>query len=154
MSPEEENRLLRARVKILSDQLKQVRRVADEQIRLSFALVWFARNNDNFPDDEIIGHIRQSPEFAPSVQQLVGLQSDYWTGFNTGLLAASRMFKDVSTPPKVSEETEDKMQISSLWEETVLGISSRQAEQIEASRRAFPDTTTNGVPQLGGNPLA
>lgn len=149
MSPEEENRMLRARVKLLSDQLKEVRHAADAQIRLSFALVWFARNNDSYPDDEVIRHIRTSPEFSSDIARILGGQSDYWTGFNTGLLAASRMFKEHATPPKMTEESEDKMEISSMWEDVVLGLSSQQAQKIEASRRSFPDTTTNGPPQLG-----
>mmetsp|Transcript_37462 Transcript_37462/g.76242 ORF Transcript_37462/g.76242 Transcript_37462/m.76242 type:complete len:149 (-) Transcript_37462:557-1003(-) len=85
---------LRAENKVLREALKAVEDTATEQLKKSFELVWFARNRCRYPNHEASKRIETAEEHQKALSKLRGPDCDFHHGFNSGLLAASRMFKD------------------------------------------------------------
>lgn len=141
MTPEDELTALRQKVNFLADALHSVEKLADEQIKRNYELVWFARNYAPFSNDENVLRLLSSPEHREAIGKLLGPEREYFHGFNSGLLAAARMYKEHARMP-----TQDKMEVSNLWEEIMLGLSLKHSDQAEASRKDFPNTETSGWP--------
>ena len=51
-------------------------------------------NADRYPNHEASKRIEQTEEYKPEIQKLRGDDGDYFHGFNSGVLAATRMFNE------------------------------------------------------------
>eukprot|EP00561_Arcocellulus_cornucervis_P013138 CAMPEP_0185799688 /NCGR_PEP_ID=MMETSP1322-20130828/465_1 /TAXON_ID=265543 /ORGANISM="Minutocellus polymorphus, Strain RCC2270" /LENGTH=183 /DNA_ID=CAMNT_0028495275 /DNA_START=105 /DNA_END=656 /DNA_ORIENTATION=- len=91
---EDEVIALRAENKVLRQALNAVEDTATEQLKKSFELVWFARNRCRYPNHEASKRIEGAEEHKDAISDLRGQDADYHHGFNSGLLAASRLFKE------------------------------------------------------------
>lgn len=121
MSLEDEVIALRARNKVLTEALKGVHESATKEFKKNFDLVWFARNRcefpylvrrckrwynvsfslssgipDRFPNHVDSKRIQDSEEHREDLELLKTDDADYHHGFQAGVLAAARMFKEHS----------------------------------------------------------
>mmetsp|Transcript_16624 Transcript_16624/g.30237 ORF Transcript_16624/g.30237 Transcript_16624/m.30237 type:complete len:179 (+) Transcript_16624:115-651(+) len=137
MSLEDEVILLRARNKILTDALQAVKESATDQAKRNFDLVWFARNRCRYPTHEASKVLER--KYSNEIEELRGPNGDYHHGMHTGLLAASRMFKEFSNIP-VDSDLEG-------WS-SHLAEATKHEKKIEASRNSFPNASTEEFPTL------
>ena len=152
LSKNEQIHYLQAQNRLLQKSLKSIADTATEQLRQSYELVWFYRNMGRLPNKNEINILQSiengTPQLKIAISQLTGPEREYYHGFNSGLLAAARMFLEHSQISEIIKDlpVKDKMEISSVWEDVVLGMTTKHEEQIQASRRAFPNTDTIGRP--------
>lgn len=59
-----------------------------------------------FSNDENVIRLLSSPEHREAIGKLLGPEREYFHGFNSGLLAAARMYKEHARMP-----TPDKMEV-------------------------------------------
>jgi hypothetical protein len=78
-------------------------------------------------------------KYSNEIEELRGPNGDYHHGMHTGLLAASRMFKEFSNIP-VDSDLEG-------WS-SHLAEATKHEKKIEASRNSFPNASTEEFPTL------
>jgi hypothetical protein len=134
---EDELLVLQTKNKVLIDALKSIQNIADEQIKKNFDLVWFARNRSRFPNHAASKRIETSEEHHESISKLRSKDGDFHHGFNSGLLAAARMFKDHADIAHVSNKEKDE----------IVDVVSSYAKKIEKSKQFFPNLETEKFPE-------
>ena len=92
ISKDEELKALRIRNKVLTESLAAIKDAASEETKKNFDLVWFAKNRYRHPNHEASKRI--DGEYQDDIAKLKRNDGDFHHGFHTGLLAASRMFKE------------------------------------------------------------
>jgi len=140
MSPEEEVMELRAWNKILNNVLEAVKETASSKIIEKFDLVWFAQNRCRFPNHQDTNWIEKAPEYQNEISKLRGNDGDFYHGFNSGVLATSRMFKQLVNTPALS--TTDKSEFF-LKHESIL---SEQKEKFQEAKMSFPKLDVDMFP--------
>jgi hypothetical protein len=117
-SIEDEVIYLRSQNKLLSNALKAVKNAASEKLCKSYELVWYARNRSKcisydycislssftnrscfastarYPSHQVSKWLDSSKEHSRDIDNLHSADGDFHHGFNSGVLAASRLFKD------------------------------------------------------------
>jgi hypothetical protein len=139
-SVEDEILVLRARNKVLTDALSAVKQSASKEMKRRFDLVWFARYRYRYPNHEASKRIEK--EHIEDIKKLRGDQeeSDFHHGFNTGLLAASRMFKkqaDILHINDFNELTPDLMSEAQKHSKNIQDAT-KQFPHIEVNKDDFP----------------
>jgi hypothetical protein len=160
-STDDELLALRVRNKILSEALESIQKSASEELKRRFDLVWFAKYRCKYyatnwetvsykltsfpslPSDRYPNHPdskRIDTEYKKDIEKLRGGDGDYFHGFNTGLLAAARLFKELADCLNVNNF--DRM-TSDLIEE-----SSKHKEKLREAATSFPQIeVTNDFPK-------
>lgn len=97
-----ELKVLREKNARLEGALSCLQKVASDNRKYYFKLVWIARGwaeDDRVNDPQIRADIRdmdREEQFAKDVENLSGDEGDWNHGFNSGMLAASRMFEGLA----------------------------------------------------------
>eukprot|EP00567_Pseudictyota_dubia_P014053 CAMPEP_0197436314 /NCGR_PEP_ID=MMETSP1175-20131217/3780_1 /TAXON_ID=1003142 /ORGANISM="Triceratium dubium, Strain CCMP147" /LENGTH=182 /DNA_ID=CAMNT_0042965571 /DNA_START=164 /DNA_END=712 /DNA_ORIENTATION=+ len=132
---------LRAKNKVLEEALKAVEESATEKLKANFELVWFARNRCRYPNHEASKRIEKSEEHREAISKLRGTDGDFHHGFNSGLLAAARMFKEHADVKHILN-TEEVGCVQS-----VMKAAEKHSEKVDASRRSFPNLDVDEFPK-------
>ncbi|KAL3917751.1 MAG: hypothetical protein SGILL_004562 [Bacillariaceae sp.] len=102
---------LRAKNEMLMETLAAIKQTADKELKEKFDLVWYAKFRYRYPNHEASARIDK--EHKELIQHLRSEDGDYHHGFNSGVLAASRMFasqadvlhvNDLALSPELMEE--------------------------------------------------
>eukprot|EP00523_Entomoneis_sp_CCMP467_P012646 CAMPEP_0168801574 /NCGR_PEP_ID=MMETSP0725-20121227/19618_1 /TAXON_ID=265536 /ORGANISM="Amphiprora sp., Strain CCMP467" /LENGTH=174 /DNA_ID=CAMNT_0008853279 /DNA_START=53 /DNA_END=577 /DNA_ORIENTATION=- len=137
-SLEDEVVSLRARNKLLTETLSSIRETAEKEEKRLYDLVWFARNRSRFPNHESRHRIEKSKEHKEEIEKLKTTECDYYHGIHTGLLAASRLFKEQSDVLHLDESAE----VTEL-----MGEAAKHKQRIEESLKTFPHFEVSSPPQ-------
>ena len=66
------------------------------QNQKKFDLVWFAKNRSRYPNHDKSKFLDTSQEHKEDIEKLRSHDCDYHHGMNCGVLAATRMFKEIT----------------------------------------------------------
>ena len=126
-SANEELIALRAKNKMLMETLAAIKQTANKELKEKFDLVWYAKFRYRYPNHEASARIDK--EHKEMIQDLRSDDGDFHHGFNSGVLAASRMFatqadvlhiNDIALSPELMEE------------------GAKHQKKIEDAKEAFP----------------
>eukprot|EP00573_Skeletonema_grethae_P013535 CAMPEP_0201697302 /NCGR_PEP_ID=MMETSP0578-20130828/10536_1 /ASSEMBLY_ACC=CAM_ASM_000663 /TAXON_ID=267565 /ORGANISM="Skeletonema grethea, Strain CCMP 1804" /LENGTH=176 /DNA_ID=CAMNT_0048183437 /DNA_START=33 /DNA_END=563 /DNA_ORIENTATION=+ len=140
-SIEDEVIYLRSQNKLLNNALNAVKNTATDKLRKSYELVWYARNRTRYPSHQVSKWLDNSKEHSRDIDNLHSTDGDFHHGFNSGVLAASRMFKDHAEVSHVDSDSED------VFDSAHQAVVKHQ-EKIEESREAFPNASADTFPVL------
>ena len=121
---------LRVRNQILTESLAAIKETASKELKKSFDLVWFAKYRYRYPNHEASQRIDE--EYKEEIEKLRGDDGDFHHGFNSGVLAAVRMFKEKADILHVNDFEELS---ADLMAEAV-----KHTKKIEAARKQYPHT--------------
>ncbi|KAL7462923.1 hypothetical protein ACHAXS_003292 [Conticribra weissflogii] len=138
-SLEDEVIYLRSQNKALKSAIKAVKKTASENLSKSYELVWYAKNRTRYPAHKVSNWLDKSDEHSDDIKALKGSNGDYHHGFNSGLLAASRMFKEHVDIGENGPDSEDP------WT-----LASKINQKVEASKNSFPDLRASEFPPIRG----
>ncbi len=127
----EEISRLRAENNALKNALNEITSCADEHMKVKSELVWFALNRTRYPTHPTSKHIETSESHRGEIEKLRSNDCDFHHGFNFGVLASSRLFKNITEIVKKAENSDD--------------LSEKQKE-VENVKRNFPDLSVNSTP--------
>eukprot|EP00804_Cyclotella_cryptica_P014172 CCRYP_005599-RA/>CCRYP_005599-RA protein AED:0.32 eAED:0.32 QI:71/1/1/1/1/1/3/427/169 len=131
---EDEVLFLRSQNKLLKSALGAVKDTATEKLSKSYELVWYARYRTRFPTHAASKWLDHSKEHKSDIEKLHSIDGDFHHGFNSGVLAASRMFRDHAD-----------LDVGSVQDATPV-----HTEKIEESKKSFPDLSVNEFPVVRG----
>lgn len=135
----EELILLRARNKLLTQALSAIHASSKKEVKNKYDLVWFAKYRYRYPNHEASERIDK--EYKDEIEKLRSDEGDFHHGFNSGVLAAARMFRDMSEAARIDD-------IETLSPE-LLTEASRVTTTIEGARKSYPDTeVSNDFPEI------
>ena len=126
-SATEELIALRAKNKMLMETLAAIKQTANKEMKEKFDLVWYAKFRYRYPNHEASSRIDK--EHKEMIQNLRSDDGDYHHGFNSGVLAATRMFaaqadvlhiNDLALSPELMEE------------------GAKHQKKIEVAKESFP----------------
>ncbi|KAK1737216.1 hypothetical protein QTG54_012083 [Skeletonema marinoi] len=140
-SIEDEVIYLRSQNKLLNNALKAVKTTASEKLCKSYELVWYARNRTRYPSHQVSKWLDSSKEHSHDIDNLHSTDGDFHHGFNSGVLAASRLFKDHADVSHVDKDSDD------LFGSAHQAVMKHQ-EKIEESKEAFPNASADTFPIL------
>ena len=138
---EDEVIYLRSQNKLLKNALNAVKDTANDKLVHSYELVWYARNRTRYPAHEVSKWLDHSEEHSTDIDNLHGTDGDFHHGFNSGVLAASRMFKDHADVSEVQSDSEDMFESA---HQAVI----KHKEKIEESKKMFPNADADNFPVL------
>ncbi|KAL9184421.1 hypothetical protein ACHAXT_002507 [Thalassiosira profunda] len=141
-SLEDELIYLRSQNKLLKTALDSVKDTATEKLSKSYELVWYARNRTRYPSHEASKWLDHSKEHSHDIEDLHSGDADYFHGFNSGVLAASRMFKEHA---EVSSVDSDEDVISSSH-----ASATKHQQKVEKSKQSFPNVAADSFPTVRG----
>lgn len=130
---------LKAQNKVLSNALKQIQSCAEEHLNQKYDLVWFARNRCRYPNHEASNRIENSEAHRVELEKLKTLDCDYHHGFNSGVLATTRLFKQIS---EASHQVLDEEPIPENEEKLVI----KHQDKVEKLKDNFPDLSVDVFP--------
>ncbi|KAL7541443.1 hypothetical protein ACHAXR_010936, partial [Thalassiosira sp. AJA248-18] len=139
-SLEDELMYLRNQNKILKNALNAVKDTATEKLSKSYELVWYARNRTRYPSHEASKWLDNSKEHSCDIDNLHSPDGDYHHGFNSGVLAATRLFREQAD---VEHLDSDDDSIGSVHEEE-----QKLQQKIQKSKHDFPDVAVDSFPTL------
>lgn len=93
---EQEIQSLRDRNQVLEQTISTIQQTAEEHYQKKFDLVWFAKNRSRYPNHDKSKFLDTSQEHKEDIEKLRSHDCDYHHGMNCGVLAATRMFKEIS----------------------------------------------------------
>eukprot|EP00980_Cylindrotheca_fusiformis_P001448 scaffold345_cov134-Cylindrotheca_fusiformis.AAC.59 len=137
-STDDELLALRARNKVLTEALEAIKESASDEMIRRYDLVWFAKYRYRYPNHKESKRI--DVQHKEEIEKLRSDDGDFHHGFNTGLLAAARMFR----------EKADVTHINNFKEFTpdLLEEASKHKKKIQEARVNFPETdVTNDFPK-------
>jgi hypothetical protein len=137
-SPDHDISRLRAQNKVLIDALVQIRNCASEHMDKKYDLVWFALNRTRYPNHESSKKIERSVSHREELKKLKTNDCDFHHGFNCGVLATSRLFKQISDISSVIGEEVDPTN-----PEKVVQMHQNKVQQM---KRKFPDLSVQSFP--------
>lgn len=138
ISLEDEVIALRARNKVLTGALKAVKDAAQDHSKLRHELVWYARNRCRYPNHAASKRLDMSKEHCDEIDKLRSDDGDYHHGFNSGVLAAARMFEAHADILHVNdEECHLKMK----------DIESQHVQNVKKSQTVFPNLNVDNAPE-------
>ncbi|KAL7490998.1 hypothetical protein ACHAWT_000476 [Skeletonema menzelii] len=143
-SIEDEVIYLRSQNKLLKNALNAVENTASEKLCKSYELVWYARNRTRYPSHQVSKWLDSSKEHSRDIDNLHSVDGDFHHGFNSGVLAASRMFKDHADVSHVSNDPEE------VFDSAHQAVKKHQ-EKIEESKEAFPNASADTFPVVRGD---
>lgn len=91
-----------------------------------------------FPTHPASKWLDHSKDHKDDIDKLHSMDGDFHHGFNSGLLAAARMFKDHAESADVDFDSARE-------------TSSSTKKNIEESKASFPDLSVNKFPEVKGN---
>mmetsp|Transcript_25311 Transcript_25311/g.53467 ORF Transcript_25311/g.53467 Transcript_25311/m.53467 type:complete len:178 (+) Transcript_25311:68-601(+) len=139
-SIEDEVMYLRSQNKILKNALNAVKDTATEKLSKSYELVWYARNRTRYPSHKASMWLDHSKEHSRDIENLHSPDGDFHHGFNSGVLAATRMFK--AHADVVHLESDDDL-IASPHE-----VATKHKQKIDKSKQCFPDASADTFPPI------
>ena len=125
---EDEVIALKAQNMALKDALIAVKKAAEAQENKCKELVWYAKYRTRFPTKTASKRIEN--ERREDVSKLKGIDGDFHHGFNSAMLAASRLFKEYASVPNLDDNFSD---------DEVDNLMSSHAERINQSVESFPN---------------
>jgi hypothetical protein len=137
---EDEVIYLRSQNKLLKNALNAVKDTASEKLNKSYELVWYARNRTRYPSHEASKWLDHSKEHSGDIDNLHSADADYHHGFNSGVLAATRLFKEQAD---VEHLGSDDGSVGSAHE-----AETKLQEKIEKSKESFPNVSADSFPKL------
>ena len=105
----------------------------------NFELVWFARNRSRYPTHPDSKCIENSKFHREELAKLRTNDCDFHHGFNSGVLATSRLFKQISD---VSHAFNEDVQMEANEDNLVL----QHTEKVKKMKRNFPDLSVDSFP--------
>ncbi len=133
---------LRAENKVLTDALKQIQSCAHEHMNQKYDLVWFALNRNRYPNHESSRKIENSDSHHDELEKLKTNDCDFHHGFNCGVLATSRLFKQISDISHVINE-----EVHAENEEKAV---QKHQDKVEKMKSNFPDLSVDSFPYEHG----
>mmetsp|Transcript_31619 Transcript_31619/g.46047 ORF Transcript_31619/g.46047 Transcript_31619/m.46047 type:complete len:164 (-) Transcript_31619:246-737(-) len=124
---------VRAQNKLLLKAIMALEQDASTIAKDNFERVWFAENRIRFPTSEHSKRLESDENHAEAIAKLRGNDGDYHHGFHSGLLAASRLFRESMKGVRELNSSEDKMNDSTKALEKKLG----------EKRASFPNSTVH-----------
>jgi hypothetical protein len=121
--------------KVLATALKQIQSCAEEHSKHNFELVWFALNRTRYPNHPASKNIKKSESHREDLDKLRSNECDFHHGFNSGVLATSRLFKQISDVSFVLNDEDDGNKLVQKHEEKVQRLKSK-----------FPDISVDSFP--------
>lgn len=85
---------VRAQNKLLLESMMALEQDASAIVKDNFERVWFAENRMRFPTSEHSKRLENDGNHAEAIAKLRSNEGDYHHGFNSGLLAAGRLFRE------------------------------------------------------------
>ncbi|KAL7518069.1 hypothetical protein ACHAWX_002927 [Stephanocyclus meneghinianus] len=131
---EDEVLFLRSQNKLLKSALGAIKDTATAKLSKTYELVWYARNRTRFPTHDASKWLDHSKEHKSDIEKLRSIDGDFYHGFNSGVLAASRMFREHAD-----------LDFGSMQEAAFA-----HKEKIEDSKSSFPDLSVNEFPAVRG----
>ena len=131
---------LRARNRTLTHTLKAIKDTAAKEEKRLYDLVWFARNRSRYPNHESRHRIQNAEEYQDELAKLMTGEADFHHGMHTGLLAASRLFKDYADILHINDHTEVTGDL--------LGAFGEHMKKVEESHKNFPEVEADQFPNL------
>ena len=125
---EKEIEMLRARNEILEKTMKSIKDCANEIFDQKHELVWFAKNRCRLPNHEKSKRLESSEEYSDEINKLRSKDCDYFHGINCGVLATSRLFKDITD-------------LTSSHEKDAPRVLEDHDEKIKRAKQCFPNLT-------------
>mmetsp|Transcript_5233 Transcript_5233/g.8000 ORF Transcript_5233/g.8000 Transcript_5233/m.8000 type:complete len:173 (-) Transcript_5233:240-758(-) len=135
---ERELRALRARNKVLANTLRSISEVADEHYVKNHDLVWFAQNRCRFPNHDKSKKLETSEDHREDIQKLRSKDGDYHHGMNCGVLATSRLFKEISDLSHGLSHVDDEKIIDHHED-----IMQDHTEKVKGAKECFPNLSVN-----------
>ena len=130
-SQDDEIKRLRAQNDALKSALNEISSCAEEHMKAKLELVWFAMNRTRYPTHPTSKFMESSESHRAELQKLKSNECDFHHGFNFGVLASSRLFKNISDiVQNVEEQNEEE----------------NQKERVEEVKQSFPDLSVNSSP--------
>ena len=129
---------VRAQNKVLRNALRQIQSCAHEHQSNKYDLVWFALNRTRYPNHAASKDIETSETHREELKKLRSNDCDFHHGFNCGVLATSRLFKQISDLSCILDED---MHVNS--EDKLL---QKHEEKVEKTKSAFPDLSVDRFP--------
>ena len=99
--------------------------------------MWFAKNRCRFPNHEKSKQLETSEDHREDIQKLRGKDSDYHYGMNCGVLAISRLFKEISDLSHVVDADDEN--IIDRHEDMMQG----HREKVKGAKECFPNLTVD-----------
>mmetsp|Transcript_25625 Transcript_25625/g.31559 ORF Transcript_25625/g.31559 Transcript_25625/m.31559 type:complete len:172 (-) Transcript_25625:229-744(-) len=128
---------LKARNKVLTNALKDIQCCASGHLKHHFELVWFALNRTRYPNHPLSKNIEESECHREKLEKLRSNDGDFHHGFNSGVLATSRLFKHISDIfENIVPNTHDGGVANDHEEETIV---QKHHEEVEKVKTNFPD---------------
>mmetsp|Transcript_28869 Transcript_28869/g.44374 ORF Transcript_28869/g.44374 Transcript_28869/m.44374 type:complete len:160 (+) Transcript_28869:1-480(+) len=139
-SGDEDIETLKARNRVLLNALKSISKSAEDHYKKSFELVWFANNRTRFPNHEVSKWLDHSEEHREDIRNLRSDDGDFHHGFNSGVLAATRMFMDHADLSHVNNFEKENA-------DALIQAEQQHTTRVETSRAAFPKLDVEGFPE-------
>ena len=133
---EDEVLYLRAQNKLLKSALNAVKDTASEKLSKSYELVWYARNRTRYPSHEASKWLDNSKEHSDDIDNLRGMNGDFHHGFNSGMLAASRMFKEQADVHDGDSDCEP------------FEAAAQHKKKVVESKESFPNLQADAFPTI------
>lgn len=126
---------LRAQNLMLKGAIAALKEDASDMVKVNFERVWFANNRICFPASEHSRRLEMDPQQCEAIGQLRGEDADYHHGFNSGLLAAGRLFRD-----HIKVIQDDAPNVNC---ETLKGVATRLEQKLQENQEKFPNSVVD-----------
>ncbi|KAL7565980.1 hypothetical protein ACA910_011003 [Epithemia clementina (nom. ined.)] len=137
-SLEDEVSALRARNKALTDTLKLIKEKAEKEEKRLYDLVWFSRNRSRYPNHEARYRIENAEEYRDELAKLKTGEGDFHHGVHTGLLAATRLFKDCADISHINDHQEVTADLLGAFGDHVKKVAKKHAQFPKVEVEKFP----------------
>ena len=124
----QEDLALKVKSKLVVDILNSTRKICDENIKEKFDMVWYALNRCRLYNHPATKRIEETLEYNVAIKELQGKDGDFQHGFNSGILATARLYRDY-----VSYDFNESIH----WKKEK--ILDEISKKIEQSNNSFPN---------------
>mmetsp|Transcript_17039 Transcript_17039/g.26592 ORF Transcript_17039/g.26592 Transcript_17039/m.26592 type:complete len:198 (-) Transcript_17039:206-799(-) len=126
---------LRAQNLLLRGAVAALKQDASDMVKVNFERVWFANNRICYPASEHSRRLEVDPQHRDAILCLRGGDSDYHHGFNSGLLAAGRLFRD-----NINVIQDDA---SIVCSDTLTEVATMLEQKLQENRGNFPNSVVD-----------
>ena len=141
---------------IIIESLMSVKDTASKKEKEAYELVWFTQFRSRYPKHNDSEQIEQ--KYKEKIEQLRGNEGPFYHGFNSGVLAFSRMILRVCQIPEEVASIEVRhyltfMSMNTLITQkffvqpsTIENINSKYAQRVDEVKMSFPDKNVSDCP--------